>query len=214
MVGRVDQNELYCALPEADVSVCLRKPTLGETSGIVMRSLACGTPVLVSDTGWFRELPDEVAYKVPSADMSGIQLADVLEDLIRDRATLRKKAMAARAYAKERSLQKSGLGYAAFVEAGGLFPNRWAGRGFQRITERMRSLDAEWPGCEAKLRAIRYQEMADWHNQGSVQGLSDRRSRRHSRLRTLARSAGELPPVRPEIDEDLPGDLDREMGSI
>jgi glycosyltransferase involved in cell wall biosynthesis len=126
MVGRVDQNELYCALPEADVSVCLRKPTLGETSGIVMRSLACGTPVLVSDTGWFRELPDEVAYKVPSADMSGIQLADVLEDLIRDRATLRKKAMAARAYAKERSLQKSALGYAAFVEAGGCF--RTAGR--------------------------------------------------------------------------------------
>jgi len=207
IVGRVDKNELYCALLEADLSICLRQPTLGETSGIVMRSLACGTPVLVSDTGWFRELPDEVAYKIPSADMSGNQLADALEDLMRDRATLRKKASAARAYAKERSPRKSALGYAAFVEAGGVFPNRWAGRGFQRITARMRSLDIEWPGHAAKLRATRYMELTDWHNAGSIRSLQDRRSRRHSRLRTLARSAGELPPARSWIDDD---DLDED----
>jgi len=219
MVGRVEKNELYCALLEADVSVCLREPTLGETSGIVMRSLACGTPVLVSDTGWFRELPDDVAYKVPSADMSGNQLADVLEDLIRDRTTLRKKASAARAYAKERSPRKSALGYAAFVEAGGIFPNRWVGRGLQRITARMRSLDVEWPGCAAKLRATRYIEMSDWHNSGSAQAIRDRRSRRKSRLRTLARSAGELPPLRPgmdddDLDEDILDDFDSESDSI
>jgi glycosyltransferase involved in cell wall biosynthesis len=202
VVGRVDKNELYCALLEADVSVCLRQPTLGETSGIVMRSLACGTPVLVSDTGWFHELPDEVAYKVPSAELNGNQLADILEDLMRDRATLRKKASAARAYAKERSPRKSALGYVAFVEAGGIFPNRWAGHGLQRITERMRSLDVEWPGCAAKLRATRYIEMSDWHNSGSDQALRDRRSRRKSRLRTLARSSGELPPLRPGMDGD------------
>ena len=173
-----------------------------------MRSLACGTPVLVSDTGWFRELPDEVAYKVPSADMSGNQLADVLEDLMRDRTTLRQKASAARAYAKERSPRKSALGYAAFVEAGGIFPNRWAGRGLQRITARMRSLDVDGPGCAAKLRATRYIEMSDWHNSGSAQALRDRRSRRKSRLRTLARSAGELPPLRPGMDDD---DLDDDI---
>ena len=214
MVGRVDKNELYCALLEADISVCLRDPTLGETSGIVMRSLACGTPVLVSDTGWFSELPDEVAYKIPSADMSGNQLADVLEDLIRDRATLRKKTTASRAYAKERSPRKSALGYAAFVEAGGLFPNRWVGRGFQRIAAQMRSLDVEWPGCSAKLCAARYGEMTDWHNPGSTQGIRDRRARRHSRLRTLARSAGELPPAPPEIDDDdLDGDSPGDPGS-
>ena len=213
MVGRVDKNELYSALLEADVSVCLREPTLGETSGIVMRSLACGTPVLVSDTGWFSELPDEVAYKVSSGDLTGNQLADFLEDLIRDRATLRKKATASRAYAKERSPRNSALGYKAFVEAGGLFPNRWVGRGFQRITAQMRSLDVEWPGCSATLRAARFGEMMDWHNAGGIQGIQDRRARRHSRLRTLARAAGELPSSWPTIDDDdfdgdSPGDPD------
>jgi glycosyltransferase involved in cell wall biosynthesis len=219
MVGRVDKNELYCALLEADISVCLREPSLGETSGIVMRSLACGTPVLVSDTGWFSELPDEVAYKVPPADMSGNQLAGVLEDLMRDRGVLRKKATAARAYAKERSLRKSALGYAAFVEAGGLFPRRWVGRGFQRITENMRSLDVEWPGCAAKLRATLYIEMMDWRNQGSAQGLRDRRSRRLSRLRAQARSVGDRSPTQSGIDdddleEDSLHDFDSEMASI
>jgi hypothetical protein len=172
-----------------------------------MRSLACGTPVLVSDIGWFSELPDDLAYKIPSADMGGNQLADVLEDLIRDRATLREKAKAARAYAKERSPKKISLGHVAFVETGGLFPSRWVGRGFQRIAERMRSLDMEWPGYAAKLRATRYMELTDWHNAGSIRSLEDRRSRRHSRRRTLARSAGELPPAHSWIDDD---DLDED----
>jgi glycosyltransferase involved in cell wall biosynthesis len=207
VTGRVDQDDLYCALLESDVSICLREPTLGETSAIVMRSLACGTPVLVSDIGWFSELPDDVAYKIPSADMGGNQLADVLEDLIRDRATLREKAKAARAYAKERSPKKISLGHVAFVETGGLFPSRWVGRGFQRIAERMRSLDMEWPGYAAKLRATRYMELTDWHNAGSIRSLEDRRSRRHSRRRTLARSAGELPPAHSWIDDD---DLDED----
>ena len=216
VVGRVDKDELYCALLDADVSVCLREPTLGETSGIVMRSLACGTPVLVSDTGWFSELPDEVAYKVPSCDTN--QLANVLEDLMRDRALLRKKATAARVYAKARSPRTSALGYAAFVEAAGLFPNRWAGSGFQRITARMRSLDVEWPGCAAKLRASRYVEMVDWHDQGSAQAVRDRRSRRRSR-RAVARAAGRLPPARPGLDDedldvDMPGDLEPKISSI
>ena len=30
-----------------------------------MRALSAGTPLVVSDVGWFAELPDEVAVKVP-----------------------------------------------------------------------------------------------------------------------------------------------------
>jgi glycosyltransferase involved in cell wall biosynthesis len=206
VVGRVDKDELYCALLDADVSVCLRQPTLGETSGIVMRSLACGTPVLVSDTGWFSELPDEVAYKVPSSGMNS--LADALENLMQDRALLRKKAAAGRAYAKERSPRTSALGYAGLIEAAGLFPNRWAGRGFQRITTQMRSLDLEWPGAAAKLRAARYVEMMDWHDQGSSQAVLDRRSRRQARLRAEARAADKPSSARSRIDDDGPdGDM-------
>ena len=48
-----------------DICVNLRSPTMGETSGSVIRQLSLGKPVVVSDVGWFAELPDDVALKVP-----------------------------------------------------------------------------------------------------------------------------------------------------
>ena len=48
-----------------DVHVNLRSPTMGETSGTAIRALALGKPLVVSDVGWFAELPDDVALKVP-----------------------------------------------------------------------------------------------------------------------------------------------------
>lgn len=48
-----------------DVAVNLRYPTLGETSGAVLRLLAAGRPTIVSDVGWFSELPDDCVAKVP-----------------------------------------------------------------------------------------------------------------------------------------------------
>jgi glycosyltransferase involved in cell wall biosynthesis len=192
VLGRVDKDELYCALLDADLSICLREPVLGETSGIVMRSLACGTPVVVTDKGWFSELPDEVAIKISPDDGAGRELASALEDYARNPERHRKMAAAARAYAKERSPKKSAEGYAEFVRQAGTFPNRWAGRGFQRITARLRDLDVEWPGCAAKLRAAHYVEMMNWQNCGSKRALADRRARRLSRVRKAAREAGDI----------------------
>ena len=48
-----------------DVLVNLRYPTMGETSGSAIRALSLGKPLVVSDVGWFHELPDDVALKVP-----------------------------------------------------------------------------------------------------------------------------------------------------
>ena len=44
---------------------------MGETSGSVIRQLSLGKPVIVSDVGWFAELPDDVALKVPVDDARG-----------------------------------------------------------------------------------------------------------------------------------------------
>ena len=38
---------------------------MGETSAAAVRALSLGKPLVVSDVGAFRELPDEVAIKVP-----------------------------------------------------------------------------------------------------------------------------------------------------
>ncbi len=48
-----------------DVVINLRYPTVGETSGTLLRSLGLGKPVLVSEIGSFREYPDDVCLKVP-----------------------------------------------------------------------------------------------------------------------------------------------------
>ncbi|MGC8795022.1 MAG: glycosyltransferase, partial [Bryobacteraceae bacterium] len=47
-----------------DVVLNLRYPTVGETSGSLLRALGLGKPVLVSDVGAFSELPGEVCLKV------------------------------------------------------------------------------------------------------------------------------------------------------
>ena len=40
-----------------DAIVSLRSPTMGETSGSAIRALSLGKPLVVSDVGWFAELP-------------------------------------------------------------------------------------------------------------------------------------------------------------
>ena len=54
-----------------DVLVNLRSPTMGETSGSVIRGLSLGKPLLVSDVGWFSELPDGVGAQDPGRRVRG-----------------------------------------------------------------------------------------------------------------------------------------------
>jgi glycosyltransferase involved in cell wall biosynthesis len=61
----VPETELWQLLAVCDVVVSLRYPTMGETSAAAVRALSVGKPLVVSDVGAFRELPDEVAIKVP-----------------------------------------------------------------------------------------------------------------------------------------------------
>jgi glycosyltransferase involved in cell wall biosynthesis/SAM-dependent methyltransferase len=48
-----------------DVVLNLRYPTVGESSGTLLRALGLGKAVLVSDVGSFREIPNEICLKVP-----------------------------------------------------------------------------------------------------------------------------------------------------
>lgn len=52
-------------LAASSVVVNLRQSTFGETSGTMMRAFAQGRPVIVSDIGAMRELPDDVCFKIP-----------------------------------------------------------------------------------------------------------------------------------------------------
>ncbi len=61
---------------------------MGETSGTAIRALALGKPLVVSDVGWFAELPDDVALKVPVDDDEVDTLVAAL-DLLASRPDVR-----------------------------------------------------------------------------------------------------------------------------
>ena len=118
----VDEARLWRLLAGVDVCVNLRQPTMGETSGSVIRALSLGKPLVVSDVGWFAELPDEVALKVPVDETESDVLAAALELLV-SRADLR-EAMgraAAELARREHDLERVAERYAASLEeaAGG-----------------------------------------------------------------------------------------------
>ena len=64
-IGHVDSLQMFVDwLGTADIVVNLRNPTAGETSATALRALAAGRAIIVSDHGWYAELPDEVCVKV------------------------------------------------------------------------------------------------------------------------------------------------------
>lgn len=75
----VPEERMWSLMAACDVLVNLRFPTMGETSGSVIRGLSLGKPLIVSDVGWFSELPDDAALKVPVDEYEVPTLAAALE---------------------------------------------------------------------------------------------------------------------------------------
>ncbi len=86
--GYVVEARLWSLMAACDAVVSLRAPTMGETSGTAIRALALGKPLVVSDVGWFSELPDAVALKVPVDTHEADTLTAALE-LLATRADVR-----------------------------------------------------------------------------------------------------------------------------
>ena len=103
----VDESRRWALMAGSDVVVNLRHPTMGETSGSVVRGLSLGKPLVVSDVGWFSELPDDVALKIAPDGDEVATLAAALELLatrpdVRDAIGARAAELARREHAVER----------------------------------------------------------------------------------------------------------------
>jgi glycosyltransferase involved in cell wall biosynthesis len=113
----VDEARLWSLMAGVDVCVNLRHPTMGETSGSVIRSLSLGKPLVVSDIGWFSELPDEVALKIPVDEHEVEALTAALELLLTRTDVRAQMGDAAAALAKrEHDLDRVAEQYAAALE--------------------------------------------------------------------------------------------------
>ncbi len=115
-LGYVDDRTARLVAAAADAIVNLRFPTAGETSASLLRLMAAGRPVLVSDTGSFQELPDDVVAKVP-LDAVEEATIEALFEAFADRSELaRQIGSNARAYVeREHSLNAMVGGYTRVV---------------------------------------------------------------------------------------------------
>ena len=84
--GRLPLDEMNFLMSQCDIHIALRSPTMGETSAVVTRALQLGIPSIVSNIGWYSELPDFV-LKVDDINMPH-QLAAYISSLAEDSTIL------------------------------------------------------------------------------------------------------------------------------
>ncbi len=135
VLGHTPAEEFVDYIAACDVVLNLRYPTVGETSGTLLRALGAGKAVIVSDVGAFREFPDDICLKAPIGEGEEELLFQYL-NLLFSRPELA-KAMSERARAwvsRECSWALAAKRYLAFAEA---------------VAE-----DCEWPGATAPAASV------------------------------------------------------------
>jgi glycosyltransferase involved in cell wall biosynthesis/2-polyprenyl-3-methyl-5-hydroxy-6-metoxy-1,4-benzoquinol methylase len=116
ITGHVSLAEFERRISETDIALNLRERTVGETSGSLCRIMAAGVCAVVSDVGWFGELPDSAVVKVDAGAHADALLRAYLEKLIED-APLRQRlgANARRHVLAEHDIERSAEGYLSFI---------------------------------------------------------------------------------------------------
>ena len=113
----VEEERLWALMEACDAIVLLRAPTMGETSGAAIRALSVGKPLVVSDVGWFAELPDSVAIKIPVGGEKEVQALTAALRRLADPEVVRTMGAAAKALvAREHDVDRVAEGYAAALE--------------------------------------------------------------------------------------------------
>ena len=74
--GEVDDQVLMSAIEESDVVSCLRWPSLEAASASLIEVLLHGKPAIVTDIGFYKEIPSSCALKInPENELLDLQLA-------------------------------------------------------------------------------------------------------------------------------------------
>jgi glycosyltransferase involved in cell wall biosynthesis len=101
LTGQVTREVLREEMAAADIISCLRYPALEGASASVVEGLLSGKPVVVCDTGCYREIPNDVVFKV-SPGREHTQLTHVLEQIVMDYPAALARGQAAQTWAGSR----------------------------------------------------------------------------------------------------------------
>ena len=105
-------------LGACDIVLNLRFPTVGESSGTLLRSLGLGKAVMVSEVGSFQEFPDDVCLKVPVGPGEEDLIFEYLNLLVSRPEVARQLGERAKDYvARECNWATVAAQYAGFLEA-------------------------------------------------------------------------------------------------
>jgi glycosyltransferase involved in cell wall biosynthesis/SAM-dependent methyltransferase len=105
-------------LGACDIVLNLRFPTVGESSGTLLRSLGLGKAVMVSEVGSFQEFPDDVCLKVPVGPGEEDLIFEYLNLLVSRPEVARQLGERARDYvARECNWATVAEQYAGFLDA-------------------------------------------------------------------------------------------------
>lgn len=98
VTGRLQEEDFTVAMAATDAVVHLRYPTARETSAALLRVLAQGLPVIVSDIANQSEIPDDVVRRIDPVDEEG-DLTRALDRMFNDRGGARAMGERARDFA-------------------------------------------------------------------------------------------------------------------
>jgi glycosyltransferase involved in cell wall biosynthesis len=152
----VPERELRSLMAGCDAIVSLRSPTMGETSGSAIRALSLGKPLVVSDVGWFSELPPDTVIKVPVDEHEEDTLLAALEALADPAVRAAMGGRARELVEREHRVDRVAEAYAAVLEtfAGGAAVQ-------ERVLHEVASAAAEvgMDGEDAAVLAARLREV-------------------------------------------------------
>jgi glycosyltransferase involved in cell wall biosynthesis len=132
--GFVPEPMLDEAIASAHLSFNLRHPTMGEASGAILRSWAHATPALVTNAGWYSDLPDAVALKLSIEN----EFAEIQQGLMRlDRQPRQFEAMGLAAQRRLEEVHSPEVYAAHLAEAASDVPRLMTRRAARHMLEQV-----------------------------------------------------------------------------
>jgi SAM-dependent methyltransferase/glycosyltransferase involved in cell wall biosynthesis len=116
ITGHLPLEEFKRCIDETDIALNMRERTVGETSASLCRLMAAGVCSVVTEAGWYAELPNDAVVKIPLNSHSDKLLLAYLERLIEDEPLRDSIGKNARSFAlQEHDLERGANSYLAFL---------------------------------------------------------------------------------------------------
>ncbi len=116
ITGHLSLEQFKRRIDETDIALNIRERTVGETSASLCRLMAAGVCSVVTEAGWYAELPNDSVVKIPLDSLGDELLLAYLERLIEDRPLRERIGENARRYAlDEFSAEHRAADYLTFI---------------------------------------------------------------------------------------------------